>query len=138
MQSVFVWTNQTATIEIVRQRSGANHILLHKEDSKMGWERRGKRHYYYRARRDGNRVIKEYVGVEGSLKAENAAKEDTEMRAAKADLRGTEQKRRQAFEAVHAQVTALGRMASDTISSALLAAGYHQHCRGPWRKRRKR
>ena len=104
----------------------------------MAWERRGRKRYYYRARRDGDRVIKEYCGVEGSLKAEYAAKEDAETRTSKADLRRAEQERRQAFEAAHVQVAAMGQMANDIISGVLLAAGYHQHCRGPWRKRRKR
>ena len=102
----------------------------------MGWERRGQRRYYYRARRDGDRVIKEYVGPEDSLKAKNAAKEDTETRATKATIRSVEQERRQVFEATQAQVAALGQMAGDIINGALLAAGFHQHCRGTWRRKR--
>ena len=104
----------------------------------MSWERRGKRRYYYRAHRDGNRIVKEYCGVEGSFEAENAAKEDIEARATKTALRKVEQERRQSFEVAQAQVTAMGQMVNDLVSGVLLAAGYHQHCRGPWRRKRKR
>jgi len=103
----------------------------------MSWEWRGQRRYYYRARRDGDRVIKEYMGPEGSVMAENAAEEDAKMRTTKAMLRRAEQERRQSFEVAQAQVTAMGRMVSDVVSDVLLAAGYYQHRRGPWRRRRK-
>jgi len=103
----------------------------------MGWEQRGQRRYYYRARRVGSRVIKEYVGPEGSSEAKNAAEEDAETRSTKATLRMAKQERQQVFETAQAQVAALGQMANDIISGALLASGFHQHCRGPWRRRRK-
>ena len=102
----------------------------------MSWERRGQRLYYYRACRDGSRVIKEYVGPENSPEVKKVAKEDAEARANKADLRRAEQERRQQFEVAQAQVVAMGRIAGDIISNALLVSGFHQHCRGPWRKKR--
>ena len=89
----------------------------------MSWERRGSRRYYYRARRDGNRVVKEYIGPEGSPEATNAANEDAETRTTWATLREAKQEQRQAFEVTQAQVIAMSQMASDMISGALLVSG---------------
>jgi hypothetical protein len=78
--------------------------------------------------------VKEYVGF-GRI-GEAAAKEDAERRAARTALRQAEQRRRQAFEAAQAQITTVCDEAGSILKEALQAAGYHQHARGYWRKRR--
>ncbi len=99
----------------------------------MGFEARGKRRYYYRKQRVGDRVISEYVGRE-------------EVAAAIASLDAREREHRQtegSAEAVRrAELTAADR-AVDEVSTlirsltraVLLANGFHQHHR-QWRRQR--
>ena len=99
----------------------------------MGWERRGGRVYYYRAQRVGGRVVKEYVPP---LVADVVAlidADDRERRAADAAARKAVC---DAQDALAAEVEALCRFADAVTRGALLAAGYHRHNRGEWRKRR--
>ena len=99
----------------------------------MGWERRRNGTYYYRARKVGGRVLKEYVGA-GPL-SELVAAQDTQARA---ERRATNEARR----AERARLTAVddavdaSHAASDTlVRASLVMAGYHLHNRGEWRRR---
>ncbi len=98
----------------------------------MGWERG----YYYRVRKEGGRVVREYIGT-GRL-ADLAAQADSLERA---------KRRQEAFELhrVKAELATLEAVVSTMVETmnlvaraALLAAGFHQHKRGEWRKRRER
>jgi hypothetical protein len=98
------------------------------------WVSRGDRRYYYRSKRLGNRVVRQYVGT-GPL-ADLAAALDRfarVQRQAETEARRTDQE---------CQVAALQPLqvfceATDLLARAsLLAAGYHQHDRGEWRRRR--
>jgi hypothetical protein len=100
----------------------------------MAWEKRGDRKYYYRARRVGRRVVKEYVGTGPA--AEAAAGADAERRAARAAKQRAEQQLREAYSTAAEQVAAFGSQVSLLMEAELLAAGYHRHDRGTWRKRR--
>jgi glucokinase len=103
----------------------------------MAWETRGTggRTYYYRKRKaaDG-RVVSEYAGsgLLAMLEASRMA-EDRRERAATAATERAERNRMHTDEAALdgfcAFIDALAR-------AALLDAGYHQHHRGEWRKRR--
>jgi hypothetical protein len=101
----------------------------------MAWEsrQRGGRYYVRSVRRDG-RVAKEYVGA--GLVGELAATLDA------ADRREREAKRRERreeqarHEALEEQVKGVCEAAELWARIALLAAGYHRHERGEWRKRR--
>jgi hypothetical protein len=101
----------------------------------VAWEKRknGKR-YYYRVRRDGDRIIKEYIG--GGQIGEAAAKEDADRRAARAMHRQGEQLRRQECNRMNQSLMAMDVEAGAMVEAALLAAGLYRHCRGRWRKRR--
>lgn len=100
----------------------------------MAWERRRNRMYYYRSHRIGKRVVKEYFGA--GLAAHLAAAEDDQRR----------QRREQARDEVEAAHRETGLAADpyqqmDILTTALTKAafreaGYHQHDRGEWRKRR--
>jgi hypothetical protein len=97
----------------------------------MGWER-GR--YYTRSRKVNGRVVREYVGTGPAAAA--AAQMDAERR---------ERRRQEALDLqqVKADLDALDSTIGDLCEkidlatrAALEAAGYHQHKRGEWRKRR--
>ena len=99
----------------------------------MSWEQRGNRTYYYRSRKIAGRVVKEYVG--GGLAGMLAEQED-EARRRKRDAECVAlQADRDAFEAAVAAHDAFARAADALMTAALVAAGYHRHDRGQWRKR---
>jgi hypothetical protein len=100
----------------------------------MGWERRGDNLYYYRKRREGDRVVSEYVGR--GQAAELIA--DLDLLARK-----WREEEREAWTQQQAEITAVDQMLDKvegvirTLTRAyLLAAGYHTH-KGQWRRRRK-
>jgi hypothetical protein len=100
------------------------------------WVLRGNRSYYYRHRKVGGRVLRTYVGPAGSPQAERAAVLDQDRRVRRLagwqQLRQT-QARWQDAETPLLQLTAL----SDRLgTAALCAAGFYQHQRGEWRRRR--
>ena len=101
----------------------------------MAWERRaGGGLYYVRKRRVNGRVVSEYVGTGllGALSADMDAEERAERKAEREALLA-EQERWDDVDAAVAQVCE----ATDLIArTALVLAGYHQHHRGEWRKRR--
>jgi hypothetical protein len=95
----------------------------------MGWD---KGRYYTRSRKVNGRVVREYLGT-----GEAAAQ------AARLDARARQE--REARRAAMAELAALDAPLDDLAErtdllarAALAAAGYRQHCRGEWRKRRGR
>jgi hypothetical protein len=111
------------------RRSGANARRL----NKMGFDRRG---YYYRARKVDGRVVREYVGA-GDVAALVAQMDDLEREKRKL-ARIEELARREEAEALDAPLDELDELTELLARAALLAAGYHCHKRGEWRKRRAR
>ena len=99
----------------------------------MSWEQRGSQRYYYRSRKIAGRVVKEYVG--GGLAGMLAAREDETHRRKQEAERVASQRDRDAFEAAAAAHEAFTWATDALMSTALLAAGYHRHDRGHWRKR---
>ncbi len=100
----------------------------------MAWETRRGRRYYYRARKEDGRVVKEYVGTGPS--AEIAALQDRsarEERATAAQARKAEQDR---LEAIDSEVTHIDHAIEAVTQVNLLLAGYHRHHRDAWRRRR--
>ncbi len=101
----------------------------------MAWETRKRGGaYYYRARRVGGRVVKEYLGT-GPL-GELAAlltEEDRAERLAKAQA---DRRRRAELDDVAQQVGEVCQAVDDVAAAWLTLAGYHRHDRGAWRKRR--
>jgi hypothetical protein len=97
----------------------------------MGWDR-GR--YYTRSRKVNGRVVREYIGSGrvGELVAELDA---LEREARQADRQAL-QDEREALRTLDAPVAELCALADLLAQAALLAAGYHQHNRGTWRKRR--
>lgn len=93
----------------------------------MGYDRRG---YYYRSRRSGGRVVRDYFG-RGPV-ADAAAYLFDEMRRSRA---GNAQ-RAKAVEAADDLYRRLGGCLDRLAAAQLLAAGHYRHDRGRWRKRR--
>lgn len=102
----------------------------------MAWERG----YYYRVRRENGRVVREYVGHGwhaeiiaqlDELERENASYE----KQVAADALRKEKAR---SDKLDINIDALDELADFVARAALIAAGYHQHKRGEWRKRRGR
>jgi hypothetical protein len=96
----------------------------------MAWERG----YYYRVRKVNGRVVREYVG-KGRV-AELAARQDAlerqEREAEREELRTV----RAELDALDAPLNRMGQEVELLARAALVAAGYRQHKRGEWRKRR--
>ena len=102
----------------------------------MAWQVVDGRKYYYRATRLAGRPVRRYVGAAGSPAATLAAADADQrrlQREAAARERLAEQARQREVERPLVRLCA----ASDVLTrAALLAAGFHQHHRGQWRRRR--
>jgi hypothetical protein len=99
----------------------------------MPWQVRGQKRYYTRSKKVNGRVKREYVGT-GSV-GELAAAADALRRAerrAQADARRAEEAR---WQSASGPLLELVRASGLLTRAALLAAGYHQHARGSWRRR---
>ena len=99
----------------------------------MAWEQRGGSLYYYRKRRQGRRVLSEYVGSGLAGRMASALDNDEQER-----RRSDREKLDQQMAEVERLDQALRRLNSSigTIVYAMLfASGFHCH-KGQWRKRR--
>ncbi len=101
----------------------------------MAWETRPRGGLYYtRSRRIAGRVTREYLG--GGAVAHLAALLDERERDEREAARERERERWAQVEAADDLIDTLC-YGSDTLAkAALVLAGYHQHDRGDWRKRR--
>jgi len=99
------------------------------------WERRERGGTYYtRSRREGGRVVREYVG--GGVLGEIAALQDEYERRTREEEAALEKEERQRLEELVAPVDELCAAAEVLARAALVSAGYRRHNRGEWRKRR--
>jgi hypothetical protein len=97
----------------------------------MGWD---KGRYYTRSRKVNGRVVREYYGAgeAAELIAELNALEREER-----DLRRLDQRAlRDELDALDGSLGELHTQAELLARVALAVAGFHQHHRGEWRKRR--
>ena len=98
----------------------------------MGWEKDGR--YYTRSRREGGRVVREYVG--GGTLGELAARLDAIDRQTRVAKREAARAAREEVNALDDPLAELDELADLLMAAALTAADYRQHNRGDWRKRR--
>jgi len=98
----------------------------------MGWDKNGR--YYTRSKRVNGRVVREYIGSGpvGDLAAQMDASERDKREAALRFAR-IERERIAEFDA---PIDELNELADLLARAALLAAGYVQHNRSEWRKKR--
>ena len=103
----------------------------------MAWEtrRRGGR-YYTRTRQVNGRQIREYFGCGplADLAAENDEWERIQREAERRQLRREKDQDRELFK----EVDELDAITKELMKKALEAAGYHQHHRSEWRRRKRR
>jgi hypothetical protein len=97
----------------------------------VGWDKRG---YYYRVRKVAGRVTRQYCGTgeAAALIAQQDAQERERRRQERLSLR----REKARLEALDAELKDLDDTTDLVARAALLAAGYRQHKRGEWRKRR--
>ena len=99
----------------------------------MGWER-GR--YYTRSKKVNGRVVREYLG--SGRVAELAAQLDTTERERRDNERAQQKLERDRQRAVDEPLEELVALVELLARAALRAAGFHQHKRGEWRKKRVR
>lgn len=100
----------------------------------MAWEERERGgRYYTRSRREGGRVVPEYVGG-GSL-GELAVQMDAEERARREEEAARREEDRRRVEGLAAPVVGLSEAAEIVARAHLIAAGCHRH-KGEWRRAR--
>jgi hypothetical protein len=98
----------------------------------MGWDKNGR--YYTRSKRVNGRVVREYIG--GGRVGELTSQMDAiERDKREAERRAAQSEREQVAE-LDAPLDELNELADLLARAALLAAGYAQHKRGEWRKKR--
>ena len=101
----------------------------------MAWEKRKRGGWYYtRSRKLNGRVIREYIGCGRMARVIAEADQAliVEREAARAQVRVAEEH----FHNLEAPLDALDSVCDALARMALQGAGYHQHHRGEWRKRR--
>lgn len=97
----------------------------------MAWVRD---RYYVRSIKENGRVIKEYCGC--GRYGHASANEDAQRRADRAAQRADWRARRARVDALVALTDLVCHLADRAARQALTEAGFHQHARGHWRKRR--
>src|SRR5271166_6652548 len=100
----------------------------------MGWNTENGRRYYTRSRCVNGRVVREYLG--GGVIGELAAQLDAQRRAERRAAAETVKAGQAHWRAALAPSDAMCKGADLLFRLALMTAGYHQHDRGHWRKRR--
>jgi len=104
----------------------------------MPWEDRPGGRYYYRAKKIKGTVVKEYLGAGPT--AEAAAAEDAHAREVREAQRQANHDRLSALDLQWArpieELNRLSTLCEALVAGLLFAAGFHQHNRGDWRKRR--
>ena len=102
----------------------------------MAWQEVDGRRYYYRGRRLCGRTRRVYVGAAGSPAAELAAAADGLRRLGREAAARERHAERERHREAEAPLLALCERTDVLTRAALLAAGFHRHYRGQWRRRR--
>ena len=100
----------------------------------MSWIRRNQRHYYSRSYRVDGSIVREYVG--GGAAGEQAATEDAQRRAQRQAATATRRAEQDRWDQATSTLQELCDLSDLLVRAALLAAGYHQHSRSTWRRKR--
>jgi len=99
------------------------------------WERRKRGGLYYtRSRKVDGRVVREYVG--GGVLGEIAARMDADERRLREVEAALWIEEREGMETLDRLTEELYEAVEVLAQAVLVAAGYRQHKRGEWRKRR--
>jgi hypothetical protein len=98
----------------------------------VGWDKGGR--YYTRSKKVRGRVVREYVGT-GRV-AELAARMDELDRQQRRDDAREWREQKAELESLDDTLQELAELTDLLARAVLVAAGYRQHKRGEWRKRR--
>jgi hypothetical protein len=98
----------------------------------MGWLVVGHKRYYYRYHRVGKKIVSEYVGT-GAYAEQEAANDQRRIAERKAQ-RLAHKAELARIQGIENQVKSFDDLADLVARASLVAAGYRQHDRGPWRK----
>lgn len=99
----------------------------------MAWDSRG---YYYKSRRIGGRVVRDYFGsgAAGQLAEAFDLDEHDRIEFERFKVRAV----RQQLEQEDREAARASRIVQERLSAALEASGYRRHHRGEWRRTRAR
>ena len=100
----------------------------------MGWEQRGRKLVYYRAKKVAGRVVRTYCG--SGARAELAAQEDADRRAVRETEARAWRGERARLDAADSAMDRLGVAVQAFVRAHLLLGGFRRHARGHWRRRR--
>jgi len=101
------------------------------------WEKRERGGLYYtRSRKVNGRVVRKYVG--GGALGELAARMDAQERQRREEEAAAWREERERLEELAGLVDELCEAVETVARATLLAAGFRQHNRGEWRRRRER
>ena len=101
----------------------------------MPWEQRGSKRYFYVSERRGGRPVRRYVGAAASAAAALVAAAD-DLRRLEREVAARESRaERERLQKAEAALLELCEVSDIVARAALVAAGYHRHDRGPWRRR---
>jgi len=92
--------------------------------------RRNGRLFYYRSRRAGDRVVKEYIG--GGEKGRQAAEADQAARDARGRVKQKAKERNRPLIELASELDVFGQIIDHVVSCQLLCAGWRKHHR-EWR-----
>jgi hypothetical protein len=99
----------------------------------MAWEQRGNNSYYYRKKRQGTRVVTQYVGNDFS--ANLLAELDREERAEHLHDQAKWRKQISECREIEVEIEHLANVMHLLVRATLLISGYHPY-KGQWRKKR--
>ena len=100
------------------------------------WERRERGGLYYtRSRKEGGRVVREYVG--GGVLGELAARMDAEERRRRKEEATVWREEHERLEGLAGLLDELCEDVETVTRAALIVAGFRRHKRGEWRKSRR-
>lgn len=99
----------------------------------MGWEQRNGRAYFYLKRRNGKRVVSEYLG--GGPVIEGFAQDIAGEQELERTARQRWQAQRQAVETADRELREAAEVLRRAVAVLLHGAGLHQH-NGTWRRKR--
>src|SRR5829696_1002806 len=101
----------------------------------MAWEKRERGGVYYtRSRKVNGQVVREYIG--GGVLGELAAQMDAKKRQRREEETAAWREERECLEELAGLVDELCEDVETVARATLLAAGFRQHNRGEWRRRR--
>ena len=99
----------------------------------MGWEQRNGKRYYYRKRREGGRVVSEYVGT-GDI-ADLLFLIDRDEYLQRRWNRAKWKMQKDEVEKFDKDQRSLALLTRHILRACLLVKGYHPH-KGQWRKKK--